>query len=498
MSEKEKLPEAEETGVLEHETPPETERKPSRLWNWRLLKHKKPTGPYEEMLNGMIQRTLAGEIIPFDEYLDAEDELSEEPDGPPPSEEEIREASNARERFLSDAQRFGLPVENRFMLTQTLCEKAQAEPSQALLRLACYILCDTGVLLDMNPESHSPEENVAGWQIVRKDAEELYAQLSARKRMSAQFGELLERLKKIRPASVPGGLSGNPEISEEQVLIIGQAYSETFPLREENVEQLCGNISILLNIANSNPDVAAVKPLFLYRVLTRHGKRLQTATDLRPDFRALWKYKHYKIDDDNGKNYRTYAQYLYLFEVLYDLFAADETVDAPLCLYGFDHLSNLGDFYRLYPEEKQTLPFSLSIEELLLKLECAFTCFEHGYRDNVILEEYGISVRKLDKFQCSTDRKIQKAFEKIDRYLDANAIEPLTRFLEEPAPAQVKQLCAEILNKSELPDKLRPKDEKQTALFLAAINQVLMETADNCAEENLVKACKLLTGDRVE
>ena len=511
MSEKEKLPEAEETGVLEHETPPETadvperetspdaveetERKPSRLWNWRLLKHKKPTDPYEEMRNDMIRRTLAGEIIPFDEYLDAEDELSGEPDAPPPSEEEIREASNARERFLSEARRFGLPVENRFMLTQTLCEKARAEPSQALLRLACYILCDTGVLLDMDPESHSPEEDVAGWQIVREDAEELYTQLSARKRMSAQFGELLERLKKIRPA---GGLSGNPETSEEQVLIIGQAYSETFPLWEENVEQLCGNISILLNVAKSNSDIAAVKPLFLYRVLTRHGKRLQTAADLRPDFRALWKYKHYKIDDDNGKNYRTYAQYLYLFEVLYDLFAADESVDAPLCLYGFDHLSNLGDYYRLYPEEQQTLPFSLSIEELLLKLECAFTCFEHGYGDNAILEEYGISVRKLEKFQCSTDRKIQKAFEKIDRYLDANAVGLLTRFLEEPAPAQVKQLCAEILDKSELPDKLRPKDEKQTALFLAAINQVLMETADSCAEENLVKACKLLTGDRVE
>ena len=530
MSEKEKSPETEETGVLEHATPQETasvpegetspdaaeksetpsdleaaeepeRKKPSRFWNWRLLRHKKPSDPYEELLNSMIQRTLAGELIPFDEYLDAEDELFEQPEPPPPSEEEIREAAEARERFLSEARRLGLPVEDRFMLTQTLLEKAETEPSQALLRLACYILCDTGGLLETNSADCSPEEDVAGWKVTRKDAEELYAQLSARKRMSAQFGELLERLKKTRPGAVSGDLPDDPEaaktIWDGQVIKIAEAYVEIFPTKQECAEALCYNILILLNIAKSDPNLAAVKPLFLYRVLTRHGKRLQTATDLRPDFRALWKYKSYKIDDDNGKNYRTYAQYLSLFETLYDLFETDETVDAPLCLYGFDHLSNLGDFYRqFYPEEEQTIPFSLSVEEILLKLECAYVCF--GYDGNVIAAENGISVKKLDRFQRSKDGNVQKAFQKIDRYLDAHGVELLTRFLQEPSPAQVRKLCEEILENAALPEKLRPKDEKQTALFLAAINQVLMETADNYAEENLLRACKLLIGDRVE
>lgn len=475
MSEKEKLPETEETGVLEHETPLETADVPER-------------------------------------------ETSS--DGSPPFEEEI-EAANARERFLSEARRFGLPVENRFMLTQTLCEKAEAEPSQALLRLACYILCDTGVLLDMNTESRSPEEDVAGWQIVRKDAEELYAQLSARKRMSAQFRELLERLKKTRPVSVSGGSGTMPETSEEQVHRVGQAYSEIFPLGEENVEQLCGNISLLLNIANSSPDIAAVKPLFLYRVLTRHGKRLQTATDLRPDFRALWKYKHYKIDNDNGKNYRIYAQYLSLFETLYDLFETDETVDAPLCLYGFECLSNLTDFYRrFYPEEEQTIPFSHSVEGLLLKPERMFSCFEYGYGKCVIWEEFdlgtlnglfqgtlgGLFVGKWSGILSSKDKAFQKAFEKIEGYLNANAAELLTRFLQEREPEQVSRLCAEILENVELPEKLRPKNGAQTTvrdraravLFQEAIKELLIEKADVYAEANLIRACKLLTGGRVE
>ena len=393
-------------------------------WNWRLLRYEKPSDPYEELLNDMIQRTSGGEIIAFDEFLDAMDELSEEPDEPQPTEAEIREAAAAKERILSEMRRFELPIENRLLLSTALYEKALKEPSQALLRLICYMLCDSNLLWNPNPEDRSPEDDVNEWKTMRRGAAILYADLSARKRMSVQFGELLERLKQFRFSSVLKKPTDNPE-KEAIAREIAEIYIQNFP-HKGKAPQLADNIFLLLTIADDNPDLAAIKPLFLYRVLTRHGKRLQSASDLRLDFKALWKYQSYKIDDDNGKNYRTYAQYMFLFETLYGLFETDETVDAPLCLYGFGHLSNLTDFYRrFYPEEEQTIPFSLSVEELWLKLEHTFSRLECGYGKCVVLEENGISLRKLSGILSSKDKAFQKAFEKIEGYLNANAAELL-------------------------------------------------------------------------
>ena len=152
MSGKKKSSEEEKHSVSVNETLPETEegektsnggeegaaaKTNPRSWNWRLLRYEKPSDPYEELLNDMIRRTAGGEIIAFDEFLDAVDELSEEPDGPPPTEAEIREAAAAKERILSEMRRFELPIENRLLLSTALYEKALQEPSQALLRLIC-------------------------------------------------------------------------------------------------------------------------------------------------------------------------------------------------------------------------------------------------------------------------------------------------------------------------------------------------------------------------
>ena len=104
---------------------------------------KKSSDPYEEMLNGLKRRILNGETISMMDFLYVLDDLADEPDEIP-TDAEIREAADAREWFLSELRRFGLPLETRHTLCRTLYEKANAEPSQALLRLLCYILCDDG------------------------------------------------------------------------------------------------------------------------------------------------------------------------------------------------------------------------------------------------------------------------------------------------------------------------------------------------------------------
>ena len=455
---------------------------------------KKSPDPGEEILNNLMRRAVRGETITMMEYLEAMEDLSEEPEETP-SRREIQDAVEARHWFRAELDRFGLPIDNRYQLCVKMYERAEKEPSPELLRLLCYILCDVGTLLDLDrdPDFHSPEQDARCWRKTRKDAEELYANLMGRKQMSVRFRDLLERTKKSavsRPSA--GNVRQDDAMQVEQVF---DAYVRVFSPKGEQ-SSLKYNISALLQMAGNSSDLTAVKPLFLYRALTRHRKRLENKSDLRIDFNALWKRKVYKIDDDNGKNYQTYAKYLSLFEELYRIFAAEDGVDAPLCLYGFSRLSNLGDFYRCYPPDRQSLPLEPSIEDLLIEIECMFTLYEHGHGDNILLTDSGLSCVKLDRFQCSKDRNVLDTFARIETYMNRDIRRFLARFLDAD-PDQVRELCVEVLENADLSEKQRPKTKQDRQLYLAAINGGLMEIADDFAEGLLADACKMLIGEDV-
>ena len=165
--------------------------------DWRELRSKRPSNPYEKVLLDMILR-LKDEIRP-DDFSDIADDTDQWDETR--SKELVREITAARKWLLSELRRFGLSAENRFLLCRTLYEKAAAEPSQAALRLLCYVFCDGGVLLNAASESCPLAEVAEDWSVIRKNAEELYAELSARKQMSVRFRNLLERLKEIRPVT---------------------------------------------------------------------------------------------------------------------------------------------------------------------------------------------------------------------------------------------------------------------------------------------------------
>ena len=113
--------------------------KTSKLWNWRLLRNNKPSDPYERLLKDMMERTLNGEVIAFDEFLDAEDELSEEADSPPPSEKDTREALDGKAWFLSELRKFGLSVENRFLLCTKRRRRSRRWPYCGCYAISCAI-----------------------------------------------------------------------------------------------------------------------------------------------------------------------------------------------------------------------------------------------------------------------------------------------------------------------------------------------------------------------
>ena len=207
---------------------------------------------------------------------------------------------------------------------------------------------------------------------------------------------------------------------------------------------------------------------------------------------ALWRYKNYQLEEDNGKNYKTCLRYLSLFEALHVLFADKPGVDAELCLYGFDHLSNLGEFFRLLNREDWQIDFGPQIDDIFLK--CPFTCFEHGYGDNIVLTVNNLSVQELDTYLSSKNHRRICALDRVSAYMNRNIVELTTRFLDAKA-SETPTLCEEIFVSADLPLAQRPANETERALLLAAINQALMEAQDDWAEDYLIRAGKAMIGD---
>ena len=116
-------------------------------------------------LDRMILQELNGQPVLFDTWLDAMDELADEPD----CDQILREKGLDQEDVLRRAEAYkadfrrrlsdrGLPVYDRFELCRLLSEQAQSVPSEDLLHIYCGILCDPGFLLDHEPELTDDED----------------------------------------------------------------------------------------------------------------------------------------------------------------------------------------------------------------------------------------------------------------------------------------------------------------------------------------------------
>ncbi|MBE6069689.1 MAG: hypothetical protein E7211_18660 [Clostridium lundense] len=433
----------------------------------------------------LIRRMLAGETVDFEEWLDAECD-SETGDDPVPTEDEMWEAAEARADFLRRLEAFGLPLDDRFRLCEGLYAKAVKEPSDALLCLYCELVCDGGYLLDVDRSERTAEQDALCFLRQRRHGETLYACLAGQRAQSERFRETLRQAGKARhPKSV------SHDADDALAQRIANVYCEIMESKG-GCEKLVDNIASLIQTARANDALRSIEPLFLYRALTRHAQRLQKDDAPQFDMEALWRYQHYQLEEDNGKNYRACVRYLSLFASLCSMFADEPDVDAELCLYGFDHLSNLGHFYRTLDGEGRMLDFDPELDDIFLKFP--FSCFEHGYGDNVVLERSGLSMRELERYLAAKNHRRSCALDRVAKTMNRDLIELTTRFLETELD-QVKELCEEILSSADLPLAQQPANKKERTLLLAAIDNALMEAQDDWAADYLIRAGKALIGD---
>ena len=303
---------------------------------WDIIKKLKGAPPDEHdlALEDMISRTLEGEIIPFDEWQDLVDDLEDEMENESDTEailqehgltlpKLVKQAEAARKEFLDTLHRYGLPLDDRLTLCQRMIEKASEDPSAELLRLYCDIVCDDGFLLDIE---RAGDDGAVCWLSGKEDSDALYDYLSERAQKNLQSRRILDAAKQVH---LSGSYPGIDVFSHTEEIF--QTYTQIFkPVK--NQEKLLDNIAHLLQVADHIAELTPIKPLFLYRMLTRHRKRLETGEAVKVNFRTLWNYQEYNFERDNGKNIHTNVCYLELFSKLCDIFRSGKTVDIPLFL----------------------------------------------------------------------------------------------------------------------------------------------------------------------
>lgn len=480
-----------------------------------------------DLLDRAILKVLRGETIDFCEWEDLKEELEasdeEEQEAKPEFEEYLAQigltlddAVRMTRAFQADFRKraadYGIPLDDRPALVRRLAELAQTDRSPEFLRFFCELL--SSFALFFRPEHEEFPDLVAAAEYIqaRDDADELYADFSRR----IEYGERFRAAISAKPPRQIPDAECDTRLKHQ----IFQKYKALLGAEESASDGIFwNNLDDLLQTVACTPELHPIAPLFLYQAVVRHRKRLHNSESPTLRLDALWQYRHYNIEQDNGKNLRQNGLYLRFFAELCELYRNDPEVDCVLCGYGFDQLSNLGDYYRildfkalvqyethlqdlrLEPDEcPNLLPAGLPLylpeplEEILE--DVSFCCWE-GMTDNVILTGGLVSFVKYRRFQRSG--KYQNARNKISDYVERNADDlKIDYFQIDPQDVgKIRAFCNQVLQAVELPPKEQPQKLSELPLFLAAVNEELISLLRCWDEEYLKFAGLALLGSRV-
>ena len=452
-------------------------------------------------LDKLMMKIFRGETISFDEYEDAQADLDDEEAEKPDFldylaqigvsvEDAVRSARDFQTAFYRRAEEFGLDFADPLRFFRAFEERAKSNPSPVLLLFYCEMLCCSSLLADRDNTEFSDLEAAAYFMDRHEDAELLFADFSKRAALGQRFLDAISKARKGNPHKISCDMKRKD--------LIFQRYNELFSsvqyTMDEN-ELFLDNIDYLLCLTESTSELHLLAPLFLYQVLIRHGKRLHNSDSFNFNMNSLWKYHEYKIDEDNGKNYFQNAIYIRLFSDLCKLYRDDPKVDLELCLYGFDQLSNLGNFYRIvnfnsiiYYEAKLedlhteewppqsymaalmgvSLQFPDTVEDIVDERD--FSCAEFRLENNVIMMSDNISLRKLERFQNRSQNR--KLLEKITDYLNQHMEQLQADYegLEHSDENDIRLFCSNILRSIDIPPQMQPKKISELSMVFAFIN----------------------------
>lgn len=264
------------------------------------------------------------------------------------SDEAYQKACEYKNEFYSLLKSHGIDSRIPEIILIDICKQTQFYSDEGMFRLYCMAAADRILLFENITDK---EQMILCWLDIKDKAEELMAYLQGLPVYRKRLEKLVKCIKKSPTEKADLEEQANLyKMSLEHGFIYKYGYKNNLYLN---------NVGELVRLVNSNEQLKSVKPYVYSAVLSRKHKMMLERADYTPNIKDVFKYKEYKIYDDNGKNFDTYQSYLELYEQLQRYYSDDPEVDISFSDYCFATLSNLSEWYHENCKPNEHIPMQM-------------------------------------------------------------------------------------------------------------------------------------------
>ncbi len=264
------------------------------------------------------------------------------------SDEAYQKACEYKNEFYSLLKSHGIDSRIPEIILIDICKQTQFYRDEGMFRLYCMAAADRILLFENITDK---EQMILCWLDIKDKAEELMAYLQGLPVYRKRLEKLVKSIKKSPTEKADLEEQANLyKMSLEHGFIYKYGYKNNLYLN---------NVGELVRLVNSNEQLKSVKPYVYSAVLSRKHKMMLERADYTPNIKDVFKYKEYKIYDDNGKNFDTYQSYLELYEQLQRYYSDDPEVDISFSDYCFATLSNLSEWYHENCKPNEHIPMQM-------------------------------------------------------------------------------------------------------------------------------------------
>lgn len=209
--------------------------------------------------------------------------------------EAYQKACDYKNEFYSLLKSHGIDSKIPEIILIDICKQTDFYKDEGMFRLYSMAVNDRILLFENITDK---EQMILCWLDIKDKVNELMAYLQGLPVYRNRLENLVKSIKKSPAEKADLEEQANLyKMSLEHGFIYKYGYKNNLYLN---------NVGELVRLVNSNEQLKSVKPYVYSAVISRKHKMMLERADYTPNIKDVFKYKEYKIYDDNGKNFDTY------------------------------------------------------------------------------------------------------------------------------------------------------------------------------------------------
>lgn len=338
-----------------------------------------------------------------------------------------------RAHFQALLKELGFSDRNLVVLCLDVANAIADDPqSETLKKLYCMLVTDCGLLLENG--NHSKEEEIRNY-VKQKERSEILLNAIQEEPI---FLKKLESLKK----NFPKKWKLMESCPEETEAIYQYSLGHDFLYRTGNKRTIYKeNLCVLIRMLNEHSILRAVKPYFLFAVLTRKTTKMTNSSYYVPNLENVLEFQDYSGNLENPKNVNKYLHYVELYLHLRAYYLEDSEVDLAFSDYCFANLSTLSELYYLKCEPNEAVPVSFLRQVAIQTSQLFPTCFV----------DYRLGDFSIDAFAWNFPEYYKKLYRAIVEDSSKTEAFLLHLYQENDAALFAEEICSAIVPTAEIP-----------------------------------------------